>query len=419
MYESDAQLSNSFLYKLGVEYLHELSHPQLMTIKLYETDPYLKEFTATVVKVEGDWVVLDRTAFYPGGGGQERDRGTLNGHEVTGVKGKEEVSHQVHGHGLTVGSQVVGVLDWDNRYGLMKAHTGEHLLFSSLSRRTDMELVKISLSKEKKVLIVKGHLDWDMVRDSVHEVNGIIAAGAEVTCQHVDRENMGEDGPRAKLDRISDRMVRVVSIGDHDSAACAGVHLKNAREVGMLLVSKFTSAKPAGDWEIEFLVGPEAVRTAVDHSVRSLMLAERMGSLPQDSLTAFDNRDRELTRARETLKTYGRQALSLFQPEQLGSWKYFSGSFIGLERKMVMEKASEMVAGGGSVAALVCQDERTFVVLACSVDVDLDCVTLLNKVLSQHGGRGGGKPNFASGGTSGLVEPSVLLEGIYHMLKIR
>lgn len=411
-------MSNSFLFNLGVDYLQEITHPPVMTVKLYETDPYLREFTATVTKAEGDWVVLDRTAFYPGGGGQERDRGTLNGREVTAVKGKDEISHQVPGHGLTVGSQVKGVLDWENRYGLMKAHTGEHLLFSSLSRRTDMDLVKISLSKEKKVLIVKGHLDWDMVRDAVHEVNDIIAAGAEVTCQHVDRENMVEGGPRVKLDRIADRMVRVVSIGDHDSAACAGVHLRDAKEIGMLLVSKFTSAKPAGDWEIEFLVGPEAVSAAVDHSVRSLMLAERLGSLPQDSLTAFDNRDRELVRARESLKAYGRLALSSLRPEQLNDKKFFSGSFAGLDRKMVMEKANELVAGGGSVAALVCQDDKTFLVLACSTDVKLNCVSLLNSVLSQHGGRGGGKPNFASGGATGLLDPSVLLDEIIRLLKM-
>jgi len=66
---------------------------------------------------------------------------------------------------------------------------------------------------------------------------------------------------------------------------------------------------------------------------------------------------------------------------------------------------------------LVCQDERTFLVLACSSDVKLDCVALLNSVLSQHGGRGGGKPNFASGGTPGQVEPSDLLNEISLLLK--
>ncbi|HNU35871.1 MAG TPA: DHHA1 domain-containing protein, partial [Methanomassiliicoccales archaeon] len=106
------------------------------------------------------------------------------------------------------------------------------------------------------------------------------------------------------------------------------------------------------------------------------------------------------------------------RPEQLGEWKFFSGYFTGLDRKMVMEKANEMVANGGSVAALICQDDKTFLVLACSADVKLDCVSLLNSVLSQHGGRGGGKPNFASGGSPGLLEPSVLLDEVYRLLKM-
>ena len=144
-----------------------------------------------MLKVEGDWVTMDRTAFYPGGGGQERDRGTLDGLVVIGVKGKDEVAHQVLGHKFVIGRSVVGRIDWDIRYGLMKAHTGEHLLFSALSKRTEMELVKISISPEKKVLVVKGQLNWDMVREAVQEVNSIIAHGAPVGCEYVDREKHG------------------------------------------------------------------------------------------------------------------------------------------------------------------------------------------------------------------------------------
>jgi alanyl-tRNA synthetase len=101
----------------------------------------------------------------------------------------------------------------------------------------------------------------------------------------------------------------------------------------------------------------------------------------------------------------------------VGEWKFYHGSFTGLDRKMVMERANEIVADGSSVAALVCQDDKTFLVLARSADVALDCVHLLNSVLSQHGGRGGGKPNFASGGTSGQVEPSILLGEVSRLLK--
>lgn len=401
----------------SVDYLREWDDYPHMTLRLHESDPYLREFTAEVQKVEGDWVVLDRTAFYPGGGGQERDQGTIEGLTVSGVRGKDEIGHQVPGHQFMVGQKVCGRIDWENRYGLMRAHTGEHLLFSALCRRTEMELVKISLSREKKVLVVKGNVTWEMMKEAVLEVNSIIAGGAQVNCQLVDRDSLGEGGPRVKLDRIADRQVRVVSIGEYDQAACAGVHLQNANEIGMLLVSKFTSAKPAGDWEIEFLVGPSAVQRAVELSVRSLELAERMGALPQDSLTAFDNRERELLRCREALKHFGRQALTNLEPREMMGLKIYSGTFSGLDRKLLMEKATELVVKGGSVAAFVAQDDKTFLVLACSVDVKTDCVSVLNQVLAPYGGRGGGKPNFASGGTPGELDGATLLDAVMSLLE--
>lgn len=388
-----------------------------MTERLFEMDPYLSEFTATVLKVEGDWVTLDRTAFYPGGGGQEKDHGTLDGLEVRDLRGKEDIAHQVPGNTFSAGQKVTGRLDWYRRFLLMRAHTGEHLLFSALSKRTEMELVKISLGLERKGLIVKGALDWEVVREAVREVNSIVAAGAPVRCELVDRDSLGEGGPRVKLDRIAAQKVRVVSIGEHDQAACAGVHLHDASEIGMLLVTKFTSARPAGDWEIEFMVGPEAVQAAVDMSVRSLMLAERMGALPQDSLTAFDNRETELIRSREALKTYGRMALSSLEPVRIGGMKLYSGAFPGLDRKLLMERATELASQGGTVVALAAEDEKAFLVLACSGDAGIDCPSLLNRALAQHGGKGGGKTCFASGGTPGQVKAEVLLQDMLLMLE--
>jgi alanyl-tRNA synthetase len=280
-----------------------------------------------------------------------------------------------------------------------------------------MELVKISLTRKKKVLVVKGQLNWDLIREAVLEVNGIIARGSPVSCEYVDKAQMAEGGPRAKLDRIVDQRVRVVRIGEHDQAACAGVHLRDAREIGMLLVSKFTSARPTGDWEIEFLVGPAAVSAAVEHAVRALMLAERLGSLPQDTLTAFDNRERELVSYREALKVYGRQALASIPSQEVGGIRVLSGSFLGLDRKMLMERASELASGPRALIALMSQDERAFLVLARSGDLELDCVSLLNRLLGPHGGRGGGRPNFASGGTPGPVDGENVLRELIRIIE--
>jgi alanyl-tRNA synthetase len=120
---------------------------------------------------------------------------------------------------------------------------------------------------------------------------------------------------------------------------------------------------------------------------------------------------------REALKVYGRQALSTLQPQLVGDVKVFSGAFTGLDRKLLMERASELVATGSSVAALVSKDDKTFLVLARSSDIKLDCASLLNQVLSAYGGRGGGKPEFASGGTPGQVDVDDLLRQVGRLLE--
>ncbi|MFA5312849.1 MAG: alanine--tRNA ligase-related protein [Methanomassiliicoccales archaeon] len=131
------------------------------TEKIYQSHPYDSDFTAAVTNINGDWVTLDRTAFYPGGGGQDPDIGEIDGSRVVEVKHKgDEISHKVPGNSFKIGQSVSGHVDFQRRLDLMRAHTGEHLLFSSLYRLVpELELVKIAITPSKKSFIVKGMLD--------------------------------------------------------------------------------------------------------------------------------------------------------------------------------------------------------------------------------------------------------------------
>ena len=122
-----------------------------MTICLYQSDPYCREFDARVAEVRGDWIVLDRTAFYPGGGGQEPDRGTLSDMVVVEVKRDNgNVLHKAPGHHFSAGDAVHGKIDWSRRFDLMRGHTGEHLLFSCLQNVSpELKLIKIAITPEK------------------------------------------------------------------------------------------------------------------------------------------------------------------------------------------------------------------------------------------------------------------------------
>jgi len=221
---------------------------------LYHSDPYLTDFQAEVVSTDGEWVALDRTAFYPGGGGQEHDRGMLDDLTVTEVKrSKDEVLHRVPGHAYAKGDIVHGKVDWSRRYELMRGHSGEHLLFSRLQLLCpEMELVKIAIGPEKKSFMVRGELNWSMVAEAQRAAAEAISRDLPVTACEVNKDDPTLADARIKIERIHGEEVRVVSIGDIDKAACAGVHVARTGELGMVLVTKFTSARPAADFEVEF-----------------------------------------------------------------------------------------------------------------------------------------------------------------------
>ena len=123
-----------------------------MSEKLYYEDPFLKEFTAAVLFCEQDkdgWMVaLDRTAFYPEGGGQPADQGTLGGTVVSDVREKDGVILHRCGRPLPVGETVTGVIDWTRRFDHMQQHSGEHIVSGIICTRYGCDNVGFHLGKD-------------------------------------------------------------------------------------------------------------------------------------------------------------------------------------------------------------------------------------------------------------------------------
>ena len=372
-----------------------------MTVLIYHDEPYIHDFDATVISVQDGWIELDRTAFYPGGGGQEQDRGSINGFDMTDLKKDgDRILHHVPKGRFEVGSIVECKVDWNRRYDLMRGHTGEHLLFSCLSRTNpELQLIKISITTEKKSLILNGALDWESVHNAEKEALEIITEGP-LTWE----ENMSKDDPalqkcRVKLEKVHGESVRVVHIGEYDSAACSGIHVKNVSELKLILVTKFVSARPAGDYEVEFEVGEKALGKALELSVFGLRAAERIGAQPADMLSALDNMKKEELIKESALKKYGAQAIANLVPSHIGDIELYSGSFEAIDKRMLMDGANGLI-NAGTACIIGSTGEHFTLLIAAGPDVDVDCVAILNEALSKVGGRGGGKKNFATGGSS-------------------
>jgi alanyl-tRNA synthetase len=232
------------------------------------------------------------------------------------------------------------------------------------------------------------------------EANEAIFAQVPVSDSWVPKDSELIEAIRIKVERIHGDQVRIVQIGELDKAACAGVHVSNTREIRMLLVTGLTSARPAGDFEIEFETGRKAMETALGLSAIGLQAAEALRAQTEDLLNAVQNLKAEAHRAQESLREYAAQALSRLEPERLEGVRLYSGAFRGVDKRTLVDAANAMVRGERTAAILASVDERLMMLVATSNDLEVDSRLILSEALSPIGGRGGGGRNFASGGAN-------------------
>jgi misacylated tRNA(Ala) deacylase len=217
-----------------------------VTELLYLTDSYLKEFEATMVAVESNRVALDRTAFYPGGGGQPADQGRMlwdNG-ESRVIKVKKQEDQVWHGLDVEpppVATLVRGVLDWEHRYKLMRTHTALHILcgviwrdYGALVTGGNMEPLAARMDFELE------HMSADFAQEVEEKINAEVAAARPVKICILPREEAFQipDLIRTKINLLPEgiREVRVVEIEGLDIQADGGTHVANTSEVGTIHV---------------------------------------------------------------------------------------------------------------------------------------------------------------------------------------
>lgn len=237
-----------------------------MTEKLYYGNQYQTEGTATVLAcrpVEAKqnaaacWeVVLDRTVFYPTGGGQPCDLGTLNGVAVTDVSERgEEIVHRVTAP-LSVGSEAVMAVDWDRRFDLMQQHSGEHLISGVIHSRFGYENVGFHMGAEEITIDYSGELTRQQMQEVEDAVNRLIWRDLPCTVSVPDAETLRTIPYRSKKELTG--AVRIVRFEDADICACCGLHVRRTGEIGLvklLSVERFHSG-----CRMELLCGGRAVR---------------------------------------------------------------------------------------------------------------------------------------------------------------
>lgn len=382
-----------------------------MTERLYYADSQLTRFTARVVeRLEQQGrpaVILDRTAFYPEGGGQPADRGQLGGTHVVDVQSRDDDRRSVL-HWLAAdlaADEVTGTIDWPRRFDLMQQHTGQHILSQAFIRVLDAETVAFHLSDDPD----RGTVTIDVNRtglrpgdvDAAEDLaNQVVADDRAVTARFVSHEELAAI-PLRKPPTVDDA-IRVVEIADFDWSACGGTHVARTGQVGQIKVIKVERRGP--ETRVEFRCGQRALadyrrknelinRVAADLSIGFWELDQAAARLAADNKSLH----KQLEDARAQLLEFeARQLLSAAAPRD--DYAVVTGVWHDRDMNALRQLAKLLIARAGTVALLGAGGEKPALVFARSADLTLDVSALIREAAKRIGGRGGGSPDFAQAG---------------------
>ena len=367
-----------------------------MTQKLYESDSYLKEFTAQVLSCEackgGYAVVLDRTAFYPEGGGQPCDLGVLGGARVLDVQERDgAILHTVD---APLSGTVSGTIDWDRRFDLMQQHSGEHMISGTAHRLYGVENVGFHMGAELITIDFDRVLNWEELLVVEAQVNSAIWLDRPVQVRYYDSEAACPEDYRSKK-AIAGRL-RLVEFPGVDLCACCGTHVARTGEIGpvkLLSVVKFHQGV-----RIELVCGKRAYDYLAAVTAQNRAVSGLLSAKPFETARAVERTLGELAQIKQEKALWESrcvQARAAALRDAGDVLLFEEGLAPDALRRLCVEL---MEVCGGRCAVFSGDDESGWAYALGQAGGDLRAfVKEMNAALN---GRGGGKPNFAQGRVS-------------------
>ena len=380
------------------------------TRRLYYEDVYKKEFTATVVECreqkKGYAVILDESAFYPEGGGQPSDVGTLGDAKVTEVHEKDgELLHYTD-KALEVGAKVEGKIDWARRFDHMQQHAGDHLLAGALHRAHGGYTIGLHLGERFSTIDVtlpdgRTRLTESELAALENEVNREIQGNFQIRSFFPTPAEMAAL-PLRKAPSVKTH-IRVVLMGDFECVACGGTHPDSTGQLGALKILDVAPSK--GNMRVSFVCGMRAIAYFQTCACQAQVCASSLSTGVEqlaDKVARLLERQKDaeyhLRKARLEAALLKADAL-LSDATPLSSGGMLVCAVLpGLDVSALREAAARLIANGG-VCALLAGDEGEGapLVFARSDDLAYPMGALLAQAARASGGKGGGRADFAQG----------------------
>jgi len=366
-------------------------------------------------------VVLDVTAFYPTGGGQPHDGGTLNGVPVSDVLIADdgEIIHLLNG--TLDSAKVHGELDWERRFDHMQQHTGQHILSQAFVTTCGAETVSFHLGEEVCTIDVdRAPITQEQVAAVEGCANQIVMGNRVVMSSFVDEAEL-VSVPLRKAPAV-DGPVRIVQVAQFDWSPCGGTHVANTGEVGPIAVTRIERRKELS--RIHFLCGWRAL---LDYARKQGVLRDLTAYLTtseDEVLASVQRMDEEAKRLRK-VATEAQAALLEYEmagwvgeAELVGEVRIVRLAFDDRDPALLREAARRLTERRGVIALLATLKPGPQLVFARSEDVETDVGELMRTACRAVGGRGGGRPHFAQGGAPEGASVAQALDAAVEQLRM-
>jgi alanyl-tRNA synthetase len=395
------------------------------TRTLYYEDAYTQEFKAKVQRViDNKYVVLDQTAFYPEGGGQPADHGTLKFHNrqtdvIDAQKMGNIIVHVIKEQAPKEGDTVTGKIDWNRRISLMRHHTATHVIMGAARRVLGQHVWQSGAQKE----IETSRLDISHYqRLTMDEIQKIEELANSAVMQTIPVETSVK--PRTEAERqhgfrlyqggaVPGKEIRVVKTGNWEVQACGGTHVKNTGEIGLIKILH-TERIQDGVERIIFSAGTQALRAIQRNEALLTRVSEKLNA-PLEKLEptiermltegkeARHERERLLKEIAEKESTPHTISPDLMRIQTIRNIKFATREFKPLDVDRMIKTASELTKKDPTlIVAFYGKDEKTarIVIMAGkqATNRGIDARNIANEAAATLGGGGSGRPDFAQGG---------------------
>ena len=367
----------------------------MKTVPLYYEDCHMKEFTAKVLdctlQADGYHVVLDRTAFYPEGGGQPGDTGELSGVRVLDTRHKEDEIIHICESALQPGSTVNGRLDWHRRFEFMQQHTAEHILSGIIHKMFGFHNVGFHMGAEGVTMDFDGEIPKEVLEELENQANGAVFANLPVLCSVPDREALPEISYRTK--RELPWPVRLVEVPGYDRCACCGIHVGYTGEVGLIKI--LSVVKFHQGIRMEMVCGHKALALLQKIYQQNLLVSQAFSAKMLETGVAAQKMNEQLAQQKFQITGLTRQLLDYIA----GAYKD-KGNCVHFETDLppaTLRELADKIASvcGGTAAVFSGTDGAGY--NFCLVNKQQDISSLGAGLIQRCHGRGGGKKGFFQG----------------------